>query len=231
MSVAESKSRDDQMLTMAANPRPLAKLDRFPTSLTALQAEAIGELRTHVLVQHFERGRRALAICAATEDVGCSFIASNLAIALSQVGLNTLLIDADLRNPSVGKYIPVRAAEVGLGQYLSAPEGNLGQFIQHDVLPNLSVMYSGGTSANPQELLAGTEFRHLMEQCLRDFEVTIIDTPPGNSCADLRRVSSVAGYSLIVAKQDKSRMNDIKTLIDQLQGDGVSVVGTVLSEP
>src|SRR5277367_4587965 len=64
-------------------------------------AEAIRALRTHLMAQHFQEGRRALAVCAASRGVGCSFIAANLALALSQIGVKSLLIDADLRAPSL----------------------------------------------------------------------------------------------------------------------------------
>src|SRR5580700_2424004 len=64
-------------------------------------AEAIRALRTHLMAQHFQEGRRALAICAASRSVGCSFTAANLALALAQIGVKTLLIDADLRTPTL----------------------------------------------------------------------------------------------------------------------------------
>ncbi len=64
-------------------------------------AEAIRGLRTHIMARHVREGHRALAICAASEGVGCSFVAANLAVSLSQIGVNTLLIDANMRKPSI----------------------------------------------------------------------------------------------------------------------------------
>ncbi len=64
-------------------------------------AEAIRALRTHLMAQHLQEGRRALAVCAASRGVGCSFVAANLALALSQIGVKTLLVDADLRAPKL----------------------------------------------------------------------------------------------------------------------------------
>ena len=76
-------------------------------------AEAIRALRTHIMAQHIQEGRRALAVCAASAGVGCTFIASNLAVALSQIGVKTLLIDADLRRP--GRRPLYRLAHQGPG--------------------------------------------------------------------------------------------------------------------
>ena len=57
---------------------------------SAETSEAIRQLRTHVMARHVQQGHRALAICAASEGVGCTFVAANLAVALSQIGVNTL---------------------------------------------------------------------------------------------------------------------------------------------
>lgn len=192
------------------------------------RAEAIRALRTYVIAQHLQGGRRALAICAPSENVGCTFTAANLAVALSQVGIKTLLIDADLRAPAIDDFLG-RQSKAGLTQCLS--DGlDFGDATDLEVLPNLSVLRSGGPAQNPQELLAGDRFQHLMEICLRDFDMTIVDTPPANACADARRISNVVGYSLVVARRHKSLIDDIKTLVGELQRDHAQVIGTVLTE-
>ncbi len=193
-------------------------------------AESIRTLRTHIMAQHVHEGRRALAVCATNLGTGCTFVAANLAVALSQIGVKTLLIDADLRRPGVDLIVRPHRARDGLAQCLATPEAGFADFIEPEILPSLSVMYSGGSVSNPQELLAGDRFRALMDFCLRDFEATIVDTPPANTCADARRISTVVGYSLIVTRRNKTYVNDVKTLIAQLQGDHARVVGTVLNE-
>lgn len=209
---------------------------RFASSLVTIfdpfqaSAEAIRALRTHVMAQHVHEGRRALAICAASHEVGATFIATNLAVSLSQIGVKTLLVDGDLRNPSVDRVIRPRREMGGLLQCLASGENDFGDYVDQDVLPNLSVMYAGGVASHPQELLASEQFNSLMDYCLRDFDVTIVDTPPANSCSDARRISTVAGYSLIVARRHKTLVDDVKTLADQLQADHARVVGTILNE-
>jgi protein-tyrosine kinase len=59
--------------------------------------------------------------------------------------------------------------------------------------------------------------------------VTIVDTPPANSSSDVRRISTVLGYSLIVAGSNRSYVNDVKTLAAQLRSDHAKVIGTVLN--
>jgi protein-tyrosine kinase len=193
-------------------------------------AESIRALRTHIMAQHINEGRRALAVCAASAGVGCTFIAANLAVALSQIGVKTLLIEADLRAPGLSRYIASPRSGDHLAQFLASDEIGFSDVIEADVAPNLSLIYSGGPAAAPQELLAGPRFKTLMDFCLRDFDATIVDTPPANTCADVRRISTVVGYSLIVTRRNKTFVDDIKTLAAQLQADHAKVVGTVLNE-
>jgi protein-tyrosine kinase len=193
-------------------------------------AEAIRSLRTHVIARHLESGRRALAVCAASANVGCSFVAVNLAVALSQSGINTLLIDADLRNPKIHKVFGRSASSHGLQQYLAEPDGQFSRFAEESILPGLSVLFAGGTAAQPQELLAGERFSALMRFCLRKFDATIIDTPPANTSSDVSRICSVASYCLLVARRNTSFVSDVKQLADQLNADRAQVVGTVLCQ-
>lgn len=194
------------------------------------EAEAIRALRTHVMAQHVHLGRRALAVCAASSGVGCTFVAANLAISLSQVGVSTLLIDADLRAPGVDQLFPPARTLPGLTQFLSDPERSVGECLDQDVLPNLSIMYSGGSAANAQELLASDRFAALMNACLRDYDVTIVDTAPANRYADARRVSTVVGYSLLVARRNVTFVKDLRVLAAQLEADHARVIGSVLNE-
>lgn len=195
----------------------------------SLRAESIRTLRTHIMAQHIADGRRGLAICAASPAVGATFTAVNLAVALAQVGVKVLLIDADLRNPQVQDFIRPSSAPAGLKQYLEGTSDDLSKCIAGQVIDNLSVMYAGGFAGDAQELLASDRFEFLLKRCLRDYDLTIVDTPPANSCADARRITKVVGYGVIVARQHTSYINDLKTLASQLREDRAQVVGTVLT--
>jgi protein-tyrosine kinase len=195
-----------------------------------VRAEAIRALRTHIVAQHLGYGRRALAVCAASAGVGCSFTAANLAVAMSQVGVNTLLIDANLREPTIHRLLHPQRPTLGLSQCLVEEGVGLGEFVERSLLDNLSVIFAGEPVANPQELVGGVAFQALMQTCLREYDITIVDTPPANRFADARRISAVIGYSLVVARRNVSLVDDVKTLIGELTVDHAQVVGTVLNE-
>lgn len=201
------------------------------TDPTGAQAEAIRGLRTHIQAQHLQMGRRALAICSVAPKHGCTFIATNLAVALSQIGVSTLLIDANLRDPGVDALIQKQSKTGGLRACLATDTAPVSDFVDSDVLPNLSVMYAGAVAPDAQELLAKDRFEDVLNNCLRTYDATIVDTAPANASADALRVSNVVGYSLIVARKHVTRVSDIKTLASQLQANRAKLVGTVLNEP
>jgi protein-tyrosine kinase len=193
-------------------------------------AEAIRSLRTHIIARHLESGRRALAVCAASANTGCTFVAANLAVALSQSGINTLLIDSDLRNPRIHEVFGRSVSSDGLQQYLADPGVQFSKSVEEGVLPRLSVLFAGGTVAEPQELLASERFNSLMRFCLRKFDATIIDTPPANTSSDASRICSVVTYCLLAARRNRSFVSDVRQLAEQLKADRAQVVGTVLCQ-
>lgn len=192
-------------------------------------SEAIRALRTHILTQHVNVGRRALSIAAPTVDVGCSFVAANLAVALAQVGIKTLLLDGDLRTPSIQKFIPQLTPSRGLSDCLASQGSHAGDYIDEDRLPNLSVLYAGPPAENAQELLTREWFADVMHHCLREYDFTVVDTPPANTSADVRRISNLVGYGLVVARRNQTVVADVKTLVEQLTDDHVKVIGTILN--
>jgi capsular exopolysaccharide synthesis family protein len=192
-------------------------------------AESIHALRARVQSQHIQAGRRALAICGPTPEVGCTFIAVNLAVALGQIGVKTLLIDGDLRNPSVHTYFNPELTGPGLHGCLLAPDAPVAEFTHEQVLPNLDVLIAGDPDRNAHELLAGDGFPELINVCLRDYDMTIVDTPPANSCADALRISTVLGFSLIVARKQRTLVSDVRVLADQLKKERARAIGTVMN--
>lgn len=195
-----------------------------------VRSESIRLLRTQIIAQHIKPGRRALAVVAPIAGVGCSYIAANLAAALSQIGTKTLLVDANLRSPRVDQIFGLDPAGPGLSSYLGLQVARPERVVHANVLPNLSVITSGPPVPRPQELLSSSRFRDGMNMLLREYDIAIFDTPPANSCADALTVASAIGYSVIVARRDHTFVNDISALANQLVASRSTLVGSVLSE-
>lgn len=194
------------------------------------RAESLRLLRTQVIAQHVGAGRRAFAVCGATDGAGATFIASNLAAALSQVGIKTLLVDTNLRNPRLETVFGIDPNGPGLTSYLTLEVNRPERVIYPNVLPSLSVVPAGPPVARPQELLSGARFRTGVDILLRQFDVAVFDTPATNENADALTVAGVLGYGLVVARRNFSFVKDIETLSAQLSAARATVIGSVLNE-
>lgn len=194
------------------------------------QSQPFRSLATEVLVRHVDKGRRGLAICGAAAGAGVSFVAASLGIALSQIGVDTLIIDANLRAPSLSDLMrPEPMAEAGLLQYLRGDAATLEGLLHEQVMPDLSLLYAGGRESQPQELVDSRRFKRLVRDCMRNHQLTIIDTPPASRCAEARRIAAVAGYAIIVGRRDVSFAADLAALSEELSVAGVGILGSVLN--
>lgn len=196
---------------------------------TSPAAESIRALRTNLIAKHLQDGRRALAICSPTTGSGCSFLAANLAAAMAQAGVNTLLVDGNLRAPAIADYIVPNIAAPGLSDLLIDPARPLDSVVQY-VQPSLSVLYAGDPAGAAFEQLGGGRFKDLIGLCLRDYDLTIIDTPPSSAFADARRIASVVRYAMVVACRGRTYLRDVRTLVGELEADNAQAIGTYLND-
>lgn len=218
-------AQTEQPVTVQFSPRVVVLSE--PNSP---EAEAIAALRTHLLAHHIRAGRRGLAICSPSAEGGSTFLSVNLAVSLAKAGIRTLLIDANLRQPDVHNMIVPSREVPSLKSCLTDSSVTFGDVILEEAIPSLSIIYAGEELSQAHEQLAAPAFKSLVDLCMRDFEVTIIDTPASNNNADARRIASIVRHCVVVARKDKTYVSDVKTLIEEMKSDKVNVIGTVLNE-
>jgi len=193
------------------------------------RAEEVRALRTHLSLR-WSRARvkhRVLAIVSTGAKEGRSYLTANLALAFSQVGERTLIIDADLRAPRQHRIFSV-PDRFGLSGVLSGRTGSAA------VMPipefgALSLLPAGAPPPNPQELLSRPALAVLLHELGSRFDLILIDTPPTNLYADAHAVAFQAGSAMVLARKDHTRLHDTKNVIRELTDMGTRVVGTVLN--
>jgi receptor protein-tyrosine kinase len=190
--------------------------------------ESIHALRTLLTARHIHSGCRGVAICE-TEHAGGAFIAINLAMSLAEAGVRTLLVDTRLRDPELAKFVQPSRDVPGLGDVIERTDAPIAGAM-HAIMPNLSLMYAGTARDNAQDLLSSQRFASIMDLCLREFDFTIATTAPANRFADARRVASVLKTAIVVARRNVTFVADVNTLISELIGDQVEVIGTVYND-
>lgn len=191
-------------------------------------AEPVRALAHHITSLKAHQGRRGLAICAPSPGAGVSFIASNLAVALAQSGIETLIIDGNLGRPGLDGIFGLDPSSKGLGDLLSDTSLWLGDVIQPSLVPQLSVLTVGGPDAAGD--VDDGRLQDIIDSAERQFDFTLIDTPAANGSASTLRLASAVGYAVIVARRNDSFASDVAVLSDALRRTGVEVVGAVLNE-
>jgi receptor protein-tyrosine kinase len=192
--------------------------------------EQLRALRSQLMLRWFDAdiGHKALAITSAGNGEGRSFIAANLAVVFSQLGERTLLIDADLRNPSQHKLFCLLNS-TGLSSVLSG-RGEVAATI-HRIpgLMDISVMTAGPKPPNPQELLSRPAFGSLIANLQEQYDIVVVDTSAGNETADVQTIASRTRGALVIARKDVTSAPQLQRLVTSLQHSGVTVVGSLLN--
>ena len=190
------------------------------------EAEILRSIRTQVITRWFGRGHRWLSVAAVNPGDGNSVFVANLAIAFSQLGMRTLLIDAHLRRPRQHQLFGLNSA-LGLTDMLS---GRIGmEAVQNpENLPLLAVVPAGALPASHVEVARQDAFSHVQKRLSESFDVILVDTPPFATTADAHAIAARIGGVLLVARKNTTRVADVSALSTQLAANGIAGVGSVL---
>lgn len=189
--------------------------------------EAIRDLRSQLLARWFDGTRRTLAITSCDAMDGRSHVAANLAVAFAQMGLRTLLIDADLRAPRQHRLFALGNRE-GLSSLLIG-RGGAELFCQIPYFGSLNVLPAGPVPPNPLELFARNNFERLIVDSIRRFDVVLCDTSALARGADAQMVASTARGALLIARKDHSHAGAVRDAFERISATRAQVVGTALN--
>lgn len=236
-------SKDDVLFALAQQfhyPYAPEEKGKLKGDLVALnepfsaRAEGFRALRSQLMMRLFGEadaalgGGRALAIISTDSGDGKTYTATNLAVSLAQLGGRTLLVDADMRNPSVHEAFNLNN-QTGLSGILSGRADK--QVIQQvPAIPSLFVLPVGTTPPNPQELVERPAFGLLLRELVAKFDHVIVDTPAAVHGADAAVIAAKCGAALVLARKNKSRSDALRELVASLAGAPVKLTGVVFNE-
>jgi len=226
---------DDAIARQYDLPRLLPGNDEIGSDLVVARApfhpraKEVRALRTQLLIRwsNARVEHRVLAIISPGSLEGRSYVAANLALAFSQLGERTLLIDADLRTPRQHQIFNA-PDRFGLSAVLSG-RADRGAVVPLPEFGTLSLLPAGPRPPNPQELLSRLALAVLLHDLRAEFDVILIDTPPAKLYADAQVVAFRAGSAMVLARKDRTHLADTKSVIRDLGDMGTRVVGTVLT--
>jgi len=210
-------------------PLPDALLISDPKTVSFSFIESFKAIRTKVENISAEKGYKSFVITSTFENEGKTTVAINLACALAQKGKSVLLIDADLRKPSVLKMIGLKEDDKsGLIQIIKdkAAYADSIKFIKP---LGIFVMPSGGVSPASSQFLDTDKVKEILEKAKAEFDYVIIDTPPAHVVSDCLVVSRISDALIFTIKMDYAKVEDINETLEEIDVTDIDVVGSIFT--
>jgi succinoglycan biosynthesis transport protein ExoP len=190
--------------------------------------ESVRTLRNSILLANFDRQYRSLLVTSAAPGEGKTTTASNLASAHAEQGKPTLLIDGDLRRPSVHRNFDIPSV-VGLSNVLMGEIGWRDALVRIDGVPNLSVLPAGPPSRRAADLV-GVGLAQLLEEAAAEFDLVVLDAPPLLGFAEPLQMATAVDGVLVVARAGQTSRKAVANVLATLNRLRAKVVGIVLNE-
>lgn len=193
------------------------------------RAELLRAVRGQLLARWFDSGRHALAIVATQADAGAALFSANLAVLFAQLGLRTVLVDANLRQPEQH-----RIFNLGNGAGFSdmlAKRAGLEAIQPVESLPCLSILPAGPRPPNPQELVSRDAFIKTRDSLIGLHDIVLYDLSPFSDNAGALTLCTKVGGVLLLVRTDSTRSSDVQRIGAQLAELSIPVVGSVVIAP
>lgn len=169
-----------------------------------------------------------IGITSAMRGGGKSTTAVNLSYVLAEKGSKVLLVDADLRIPSIAKKLEIESTP-GLADLLRGKGAALSEFRSH-LLDNWYVLPSGDIPPNPSELLGSVRMKSILEQLKEMFDYIIVDLPPVNLVSDAISISKYITGMIVVVREDHTEKKELDRCFRQLRMSNVNIIGCVIND-
>lgn len=189
--------------------------------------EAYRTLRTNIRFALRGEGCKSFCITSSAQGEGKSITIVNLAISFAEAGHKVLLIDADLRRPAIARLL-VEKATPGLSNVLAGHSAEE-EAIRSSAYTNLDILLSGDVPPNPAELLGSERMAEMLEKLSNRYDYILIDTPPVNIVSDTCVIANMLDGVLLLARQERSRKDNIKRAVNSLKLTGAKILGCVFN--
>lgn len=191
--------------------------------------EAYKSIRTNFNFITQSNDYKTIIVTSATPAEGKSNVVINLALSLSELGKNVLVIDCDMRKPGLSKYLNISLRTPGLSNILS------NQSTIEDVVFKISdlgfyVIPAGAIPPNPSELLCSKNMAKMIESLKKDFDYILLDTPPAYVVSDALVLERVVDGAILVIAHRQSGFNTVKTAKEKLQKSNIKIIGAILNK-
>jgi len=199
----------------------------FPKSQ---MSEAFRALRTSILLSQAERPPQVILVTSALPREGKTTAAANLAVTLAQLGDSTVLLDADLRKPGIGRLLNLGSGKyAGLSSYLAGVSSLDLVTVPHPTIPNLAAIPTGPLPPNPADLLCSHKLAEAIDELRTKFKFIVIDSPPIMAATDAVILSVLVDGVLLIVRCGETPKEAFTRTRDLLNSVKCRILGVVLN--
>ncbi|NKB37212.1 MAG: polysaccharide biosynthesis tyrosine autokinase [Gammaproteobacteria bacterium] len=191
-------------------------------------AESIRNVRTGVLLSAIDEKKKIVLVTSSIPKEGKSLTSVNLALALAQMG-NVLLVDCDMRRPSILKAFELDKSDEGLSQFV-AGNHQIDKCVHYQKEENIFVMPAGVLPPNPLELISSKRFRDGLKLLAMKYYHIVIDSPPILAVSDAVVLSTMVNSVIYVVKADNTPYQAARKGLSKLHNVNAPVTGVVLNQ-
>jgi capsular exopolysaccharide synthesis family protein len=190
--------------------------------------EAVRTLRNSILLMDFDRRIRSLLVTSSAPSEGKSTAAAHLAMAHAQQGRRTLLIDGDLRRPSIHRRFGI-ASTAGLSNVLLSGTPWRSVLVRKEELPTLDILPVGPPSRRAADLV-GAELSKLLEDATSEYDLVVLDSPPLLGFPEPLQMAAAVDGVIVVAVAGRTNRKALRSAVNTLKRLRANIVGIVLNE-
>lgn len=191
-------------------------------------AEAYRVIRTGIQFAQAGKELQTIALTSCTPNEGKSTTIANLAVVLTQAGKSVLLIDCDMRNPTVHKNFNL-SNKVGLSSCISMGTA-LSDAVQKTSIEGLYALTGGVIPPNPSELLGSEQMKNVLQRAKEQYDYVLIDTPPAMPVTDALIVGRFVDGMILVIASAEVKVEMARDVKNQLVNAGANILGVVLNK-
>ncbi|MCV7056544.1 polysaccharide biosynthesis tyrosine autokinase [Mycolicibacterium gilvum] len=190
-------------------------------------AEAFRKLRTNLQFLAVDSPPRVIIVTSSMPSEGKSTTSINIALALAEADHNVVLVDGDMRRPTLHKYLDL-IGPVGFSTVLSGA-ADLDDALQRTRFPGLTVLTSGATPPNPSELLGSQSARKLINELRTRFDYVVIDSTPLLAVTDAAVLGAASDGVLVIARFGQTKREQLSHAVEHLASVGAPMLGSVFT--